>query len=77
MLQLHLFSHETRNPIFAYKFSFYNLHISKYNLEKWNIFQIIIAETNFVVCTELWLQALLEGQAFKCSALLGEVSGGE
>ena len=31
-LLLHLFSHETRNPIIAYKFSFYNLHINKQNL---------------------------------------------
>ena len=30
--KLHLVSHETRNPIFAYKFSFYNLHINKQNL---------------------------------------------
>ena len=26
---IHLFYHETRNPIFTYKFSFYNLHINK------------------------------------------------
>ena len=31
-LTLHLSSDETRNPKFAYKFSFYNLHINKQNL---------------------------------------------
>ena len=30
-VSLHLVSDETRNPIFAYKFSFYNLHINKQN----------------------------------------------
>ena len=31
-LTIHLFSNETRNPIFAYKFSFYNLRINKQSL---------------------------------------------
>ena len=33
-LAVHLFSHETRHPIFAYKFSFYYLHINKQDLDK-------------------------------------------
>ena len=82
------FSTKPRNPIFACKFSFYNLHTNKQNL--WNeklSKKKMLPKTNFVACTELWIGLALlveEGQPYlsafiwkKIPALLGEISGSQ
>ena len=78
--QLHLFSNETRNPIFAYKFSFYNLHINKQSLwsEKlskkcWSR-QPLSCVRSFDLLALLGGPPLLSAFIWKFQALLGEIS---
>ena len=79
-LTIHLFSEESRNPIFAYKFSFYNLHINKQSLWNEKISKKFCSRQPLSCVRSFDLLALVGGPTvlsafiWKFPALLGEIS---